>query len=70
MYLLGPSVVSLSHLPTIVYPVCSNSIVSNLKRHIEDLHCPGEFPCPHCGKMYSSRNKLASHISQTCRMKR
>jgi len=69
----GPSVVSLSQLPTIgggVCPICSKSIVSNLKRHVEDLHCPGEFPCPHCAKMYSSRNKLASHVSQTCREKK
>jgi len=50
--------------------VCSKVIHSNLRRHIEDLHCPGEFPCPHCAKVYSSRNKLASHISQTCKNKK
>ena len=73
IYLTGASVVSLSQFPTIgggVCPICSKSIVSNLKRHVEDLHCPGEFHCPHCGKMFSSKNKLASHVSQTCREKR
>jgi len=60
----------MSQLPTVgggVCPVCSKSIVTNLKRHMEDIHYPGEFPCPHCGKIFSSKNKLASHVSQTCR---
>jgi len=62
--------VIMSHLPSVgggVCPVCSKTIVTNLKRHMEDIHCPGEFPCPHCGKVFSSKNKLASHVSQTCR---
>jgi len=64
----GP--INMSQLPTVgggVCPICSKTIITNLKRHMEDIHCPGEFPCPHCGKVYSSKNKLASHVSQTCR---
>ena len=60
----------MSHLPTVgggVCPMCSKTIITNLKRHMEDIHCPGEFPCPHCSKVFSSKNKLASHVSQTCR---
>jgi len=65
--------VSMCQLPTVgggVCPVCSKSIVTNLKRHMEDIHFPGEFPCPHCGKIFSSKNKLASHVSQTCKERR
>ena len=65
-----PGTLVMSQLPTVgggVCPVCSKSIVTNLKRHMEDIHYPGEFPCPHCGKIFSSKNKLASHVSQTCR---
>jgi len=60
----------MSQLPTVgggVCPLCSKTIVTNLKRHMEDIHFPGEFPCPHCGKVFSSKNKLASHVAQTCR---
>lgn len=41
-----------------------------LERHIEDLHRPGEFPCPGeqaiCGKVFTSRNKMSSHYSRNC----
>ena len=37
-------------------------------RHFEDLHQPGEFPCPGdesiCGKVFTSRNKMSSHYSR------
>jgi len=50
-----------------VCPVCAKTVSArNLKRHMEDIHCPGVFPCPHCGKVFSSRNKLSSHVTQTC----
>ena len=39
-----------------------------LCRHFEDLHQPGEFPCPGderiCGKVFTSRNKMSSHYSR------
>lgn len=41
-----------------------------LDRHFEDLHQPGEFPCPGderiCGKVFTSRNKMSSHYSRNC----
>ena len=39
-------------------------------RHFEDLHQPGNFPCPGdkriCGKVFSSSNKMSSHYSRNC----
>jgi len=41
-----------------------------LDRHFEDIHQPGEFPCPGdesiCGKVFTSRNKMSSHYSRNC----
>lgn len=43
---------------------------ANMLRHHEDLHQPGEFPCPGdpklCGKVFTSRNKMSSHFSRNC----
>jgi len=43
---------------------------ANMLRHHEDLHQPGEFPCPGdpklCGKVFTSRNKMSSHYSRNC----
>ena len=62
--------IPVSQLPTAgggMCPICTKTIVTNLRRHVEDIHCSGEFPCRHCGKIFSSKNKLGSHVSQTCR---
>ncbi|XP_045135527.1 protein tramtrack, beta isoform-like [Portunus trituberculatus] len=44
--------------------VCSNKYT--LRTHIEDRHTgtPQLVTCPHCGKEYSSKNSLFSHISR------
>jgi len=43
---------------------------SILKAHQEDVHQPGEFPCPGdkklCGKVFTSKNKMSSHYSRNC----
>jgi len=43
--------------------------VKLLKSHIEDMHFPVPMPCPYCGKMFGSRNKMHSHKSRGCRAK-
>ena len=52
-------------------PLKTTAIWTNtalLCRHFEDLHQPGEFPCPGderiCGKVFTSRNKMSSHYSR------
>ena len=43
---------------------------ASLEGHIEDIHRPGNFPCPGdkklCGKVFTSRNKMSSHYSRNC----
>ena len=39
-----------------------------LRRHVEDLHLPSPTPCPVCGKVFASKNKMASHKSRNCKM--
>ena len=38
-----------------------------MRRHFEDVHQPGEYPCKVCGKVFSSYNKVTSHYSRVCR---
>merc|ERR1712226_317448 len=37
-----------------------------MRRHFEDIHQSGHFPCPGegCGKVFSSKNKMSSHRSK------
>jgi uncharacterized C2H2 Zn-finger protein len=38
---------------------------SNLAKHIEALHMKSEgVLCPHCQKIFNSRNSLQSHVSR------
>merc|ERR1719391_611548 len=39
----------------------------SMRRHFEDVHQPGEYPCKVCGKVFSSYNKVTSHYSRVCR---
>jgi len=48
-----------------VCPWCNKSF-SNLKVHVEDVHCPTDTPCPQCGKIFSSKNKMFSHKYRYC----
>lgn len=42
-------------------PICYKFIVTNIRRHMEDLHFPTSTPCTVCGKVFSSNNKMRSH---------
>ena len=48
--------------------LCSKEFPSNgpMRRHFEDIHQPGEYPCKGCGKMFTSNNKMSSHYSRHC----
>jgi len=54
-----------------VCPLCSKEFPKNgpMRRHFEDIHQPGEFPCAGCGKVFSSKNKMSSHYSRNCKRK-
>ena len=51
--------------------ICSKEFPNStsMKRHFEDIHNPGEYPCRGCYKMFTSKNKLSSHYSRNCKMK-
>ena len=51
--------------------LCSKEFLNNgaMRRHFEDIHCPGEYPCKGCGKMFTSKNKVSSHYSRNCKRK-
>merc|ERR1712129_159395 len=51
-----------------VCPLCSKEFLKNgpMRRHFEDIHQPGEFPCSGCQKMFTSKNKMSSHYSRYC----
>ena len=46
-----------------VCPYCSKN-VQNLAYHVEDKHCPNPTPCPICGKICDSLNKMRVHKSR------
>ena len=52
-----------------VCPLCSKEFPKNgpMRRHFEDIHQPGEFPCAGCGKVFTSKNKMSSHYSRNCK---
>jgi len=45
-----------------VCPYCSKQ-VQQLAYHVEDKHVPNPTPCPICGKVYNSMNKMRVHKS-------
>jgi len=51
-------------------PLCGKQFPKNgpMRRHFEDIHQPGEYPCPGegCGKVFTSKNKMSSHRSRNC----
>lgn len=51
-------------------PLCGKQFPKNgpMRRHFEDIHQPGEYPCPGegCGKIFTSKNKMSSHRSRNC----
>ena len=51
--------------------LCTKEFRSNcsMKRHFEDIHNPGEYPCKGCRKIFTSKNKLSSHYSRNCKRK-
>jgi len=51
-----------------VCPICFKEFPKNgpMRRHFEDIHQTGEFPCPGCQKMFTSKNKMSSHFSRHC----
>eukprot|EP00092_Neocalanus_flemingeri_P006752 GFUD01007294.1.p1 GENE.GFUD01007294.1~~GFUD01007294.1.p1 ORF type:complete len:321 (-),score=92.00 GFUD01007294.1:37-999(-) len=51
-----------------VCPICSKEFPKNgpMRRHFEDIHQPGEFPCSGCQKIFTSKNKMSSHYSRNC----
>lgn len=46
-------------------PICHKT-TANVRRHVQDVHMRGEFPCPFCGKVFGSKNKQGSHTSRFC----
>lgn len=58
------SFVLISHFafPGNVCHICNKS-VAKLKYHMEDIHFPVSTPCPICGKVFSSTNKMRTHKS-------
>lgn len=46
-------------------PICHKT-TANVRRHVQDVHMKGEFPCPYCGKIFGSKNKQGSHTSRFC----
>lgn len=48
--------------PGNVCHICNKS-VAKLKYHMEDIHFPVRTPCPICGKVFSSTNKMRTHKS-------
>jgi len=53
-------------------PLCQKEFQSNgpMRRHFEDIHQPGEYPCRGCNKVFSSKNKMSSHYSRNCKSRR
>ena len=54
-----------------ICPLCFKEFPKNgpMRRHFEDIHQPGKFPCAGCQKVFSSRNKMSSHYSRNCKRK-
>ena len=50
-------------------PLCHKEFPANgpMRRHFEDIHQPGEYPCRGCGKVFTSKNKVSSHYSRNCK---
>lgn len=50
-------------------PLCRKEFPANgpMRRHFEDIHQPGEYPCRGCGKVFTSKNKVSSHYSRNCK---
>ena len=50
-------------------PLCQKEFPANgpMRRHFEDIHQPGEYPCRGCGKVFTSKNKVSSHYSRNCK---
>ena len=50
-------------------PICDKNFTNNIsmRRHFEDIHCPGEYPCRGCGRVFTSKNKVSSHYSRNCK---
>jgi len=46
-------------------PICHKN-TANIRRHVQDVHMTGVFPCPFCGKVFGSKNKQGSHTSRFC----
>jgi len=46
-----------------ICPYCTKN-VQNLAYHVEDKHCPNPTPCPICGKICDSLNKMRVHKSR------
>ena len=51
--------------------ICYKEFPGNgpMRRHFEDLHNPGEYPCKGCQKIFTSKNKVSSHYSRNCKRK-
>ena len=51
--------------------LCSKEFPSNgpMRRHFEDIHNPGVYPCKGCQKIFTSKNKVSSHYSRNCKRK-
>lgn len=49
--------------------LCFKEFPSNgpMRRHFEDIHNPGEYPCKGCQKIFTSKNKVSSHYSRNCK---
>ena len=52
-----------------VCPYCSKH-VQQLAYHVEDKHVPNPTPCPICGKVYNSTNKMRVHKSTNHKTKK
>jgi len=51
--------------------MCSKSCArrDNIINHIENIHYPGTYECPHCAKVFNSQNTLYVHIGRNHKQK-
>ena len=75
MFLIHPT--SCQHISSVFWKLCipgefpngpgmcpyCNQNYQNLAYHVEDKHCPNPTPCPLCGKIFNSLNKMRKHKS-------
>ena len=51
--------------------MCSKTCArrDNIINHIENIHYPGTYQCPHCAKVFNSQNTLYVHVGRNHKQK-